>query len=745
MKRTLLLLAVTLSLAVQSQTYISEIMVDPPGDDYPNEFIEFRGVPNSTLVDTYLVVVEGDGNDPGDLNSVHDLSGLTIGANGFLVLANDGHPYNIDAQATVVTGLLSPGGGNLESQTHTFMLVESAVAPTTSDDIDSDDNGVADGTPYTSWTILDSGITLAKDNDSSGAIYAYSEVIFLEDDAGVDPSPTVFSSPTAVVIETGGTQFDYAGRIGNSTGSLLTSDVATSDWAGGNINSNPPTENGGVVWQIGSSSSAIRAYPEAIEGDGLDNVGSANFPNVWTGATDNDWGTAGNWENDAVPELYEIAVIPEGVTNYPTITSAVTLNAIDVASGASLIANAAVTGDVTYNRALTANWHLVSSPVAGETIEDIIANHTLATGTGTNIGIAPYVGGAWDYQADDSMGSLDGQGYSILLAAAGDVSFTGTVNTADVDQAVVAGDYNLVGNPYTSYVNLGGFLGANTTLLTEETVWLWNGSSYDVYNTGTPFEIAPGQAFFVESANGGNVTFAAANQSHQADTFQREEPTANFELSITTNENSASTKVLYVDGKTIGFDNGYDSSVFEGVASSFNVYTDIVSGEESKLAIQTLPTDNVTAIPVGLVVSAGEEITFSAEGTNLPEGSELYLEDKETGAFTNLSETTYKVTLDSDANGSGRFAIHTAAKSLSTADVSLDAVSIYASSQNELTVSGLTSEGSVAIYSILGKQVASASVNAGSNNISLPSLTAGVYVVKVTTELGDTTKKIILE
>ena len=476
----------------------------------------------------------------------------------------------------------------------------------------------------------------------------------------------------------------------------------------------------------------------------IDNL-SLKKTDRWTGASSTDWSDAGNWDSGVVPATTNSVVIPSGLAVYPTITSPITVEGVFIESGASLIANAVITGDVTYNRVLTANWHLVSSPVAGETIEDVIANHTLATGTGTNIGIAPYVGGAWDYQADDSTGSLDGQGYSILLAAAGDVSFTGTVNTADVDQAVVAGDFNLVGNPYTSYVNSGTLGAANTALLTEETVWLWNGSAYDTYNTGVPIEIAPGQGFFLETAAAGNVTFGVANQSHQADTFQREEPTANFELSIATNENSASTKVLYVDGKTIGFDNGYDSSVFGGVASLFNVYTDIVSGEESKLAIQTLPTDNVIAIPVGIVVSAGEEITFSAIGTNLPEGSELYLEDKETGEFTNLSERTYKVTLDSDANGSGRFAIHTAAKSLSTADVSLDAVSIYASSSNELTVSGLTAEGSVAVYSILGKQVASASVNAGSNNVGLPSLTAGVYVVKVTTESGDTTKKIILE
>ena len=44
---------------------------------------------------------------------------------------------------------------------------------------------------------------------------------------------------------------------------------------------------------------------------------------VWSGATDNDWATAGNWDVSAVPGSITNVTIPGGLlTNYPTKTDA---------------------------------------------------------------------------------------------------------------------------------------------------------------------------------------------------------------------------------------------------------------------------------------------------------------------------------------------------------------------------------------------------------------------------------------
>ncbi|WP_435262096.1 hypothetical protein [Tenacibaculum sp. nBUS_03] len=113
---------------------------------------------------------------------------------------------------------------------------------------------------------------------------------------------------------------------------------------------------------------------------------------TWTGNTDNNWNNTSNWNNNMVPHSGGNVTIPNGITNYPTATSGITVNSITLNDGASFIAQASVNGSITYNRNLpTTNWHLVSAPVSGETLDDVIANNDLASGTGGNLGLGYYL------------------------------------------------------------------------------------------------------------------------------------------------------------------------------------------------------------------------------------------------------------------------------------------------------------------------------------------------------------------
>ena len=73
--------------SLRADVWISEIYFNPAGSDAPHQFIELRGTPNMPLSNgTYLVTVEGNTNaNPGTIENVFDLSGRTIGGNGFLV------------------------------------------------------------------------------------------------------------------------------------------------------------------------------------------------------------------------------------------------------------------------------------------------------------------------------------------------------------------------------------------------------------------------------------------------------------------------------------------------------------------------------------------------------------------------------------------------------------------------------------------------------------------------------------
>jgi len=536
--------------------------------------------------------------------------------------------------------------------------------------------------------------------------------------------------------------------------------------------------NGAEVFDITLNNENITGYSVYIMDDWN---GSANnnifwkptteyvYANVWDGSINNDWATVANWSSNSVPTGSSNVRIPgTGITNYPTASAAVTIDNGYIESGATLIAQDAFTGTITYERNLgTTNWYMVSSPVIGETIQDLISNHTFATGTDPNIGIAPYIndGTAWSYQTTASTGTLNsGQGYSVRLATAGNISFTGAMPVADIGVAITTNTngFNLIGNPYPSYIpantpadGTNNILTINTASLTEDTLWLWNQAtdSYDQVNHAVSKFIAPAQGFFVSSNGSNTFNFTEAMQSHQGtDNFQRTETTRpEINLVMTDGSITRDADIFYIDGTTTGFDNGYDSSIFGGVSHSFAVFTEtIANGNGKRLGIQSLPNSDLESmvIPVGVIADA-VEITFSAVALNLPTGIKVFLEDRTTNTFTHLDEANseYKITLSEALNGIGRFYLHTKASVLALNDVTLENVSIYKTNNSTLRVVGLSQgKTNVKLFNILGKQVLNTSFKSnGVSEISLPKLATGVYIVQLENKAGKLNKKIVLE
>ena len=434
----------------------------------------------------------------------------------------------------------------------------------------------------------------------------------------------------------------------------------------------------------------------------------------------------------------------------------VTLN-----SGSSLIVNGTSTGNVTYTRNLpTSNWYLVSSPVLGQAYNDAyVTANGIDSGTGSNRGIATYTTSSnqWAYLQAASDGTFNnGQGYSVKRTTTGDISFTGTINTANVSVAVSNG-FNLVGNPFTASLNLGDFFvdnGAAGAISGAQT-WFWNGSSYDVKTSGNhgTFEIAPGQGFFVNAAGGGNLTFNISSVSHATAVFQKTNPRPEITLTLTEGSDTRNAYIYYVNGTTIDYDLGYDGNLFGGVSHSLAVYSHLVNNDNgNKYQLQSLPDSNYEnmVIPIGIIAAAGKEITFTADAMNLPENVKVFLEDRATNTITRLDEanSSYKVTLNDALNGTGRFFLHTKASGvLSTDEVVLQNTSIYAINKNTLKVVGLPSgNANVKMYNILGKQVMNTSFSStGVKEISLPKLATGMYIIQLETAAGKLNKKIVLE
>ena len=552
-------------------------------------------------------------------------------------------------------------------------------------------------------------------------------------------------------------------NLGNSSGTITLKSVSGTsidlvEYDQGDVSS---TDGNGLSYEIVDTASDNSNTSTNWQGSALNGGSPGRLSSTtWSGDTNNDWSTSSNWSN-GIPVATSDILIPASLTNYPTASGVVTVNSVMINSGASLIAQSAFAGNITYNRTLpTTNWYLISSPVVGQDKDAFVTASGFASGSGSNVGFADYnnTTEAWSYYQSGTSGSgafTQGQGHSVQLAAAGDVVFTGTFNDADASIAVTnnTNGFNLIGNPYLASVSVSELLNNNGSLLSESTVWLWDQSldSYVQKNLVADLEIAPGQAFFISANTSGDFGITESMQSHSADTFQRTTAKPEVELSLSNGKASRTASIYYIDGATTGFDNGYDSSIFGGFDNDFSLYTHAVAnGTGRNLGIQSLPKGEYQnmIIPVGVIAESGSSLEFSASSENLPEGIKIYLEDREENTFIRLDalNASYKLTTESAINGVGRFYLHTNQSVLNINDVTLDNVSVFRVN-NSLRIVGLQQgRASVKLFNVLGRQVLNTAFESnGTKDISLPSLAKGVYIVHLETVEGALNKKIILE
>lgn len=449
-----------------------------------------------------------------------------------------------------------------------------------------------------------------------------------------------------------------------------------------------------------------------------------------------------------------------------TITGNLTNNSgvpIIVESGASLIVQGTATGEITYKRNIpSTNWHLISAPVNGETLEDLIGSNSFATGTGSNIGLSYYdnTTNTWVYHTTSTTGSyVNGSGYAVKLTAPADMSFTGTMPTTDVGIAMTTNtyNYNLVGNPYPSYLAANtnadatnNILSVNSANLTEQTIWMWNQatSTYDVVNNvSSATHISPTQGFFVSANSATNLNFTEAMQSHQSDSFQKQNTPTTY-LVINANDGSfqRSTKVFYLDNATSSFDNGFDSSTFRKSEENLAVYTGMVADNTKSLAVQSVEKSSLetTAIPLGIKAEAGKTVNLSVTMNNFSSDIDVYLEDTLNGSFTKLNGANHSITFQDKIDNATRFYIHTSAKALSNNNVNpaFKNVTVFVNNNN-LHIKGLEDKATLQVYSVLGKQVVNTKVN--SNLVALPQVTAGVYIIQLTTNKGTFNQKVFIK
>ena len=382
-----------------------------------------------------------------------------------------------------------------------------------------------------------------------------------------------------------------------------------------------------------------------------------------------------------------------------------------------------------------------------------------------------------------------------IPALADEFSFTGKMHNGTLSsqtlknscgstvlEANCAKGYNLIGNPYPSNIDFDALYNANNTKI-YGTAYFWtnndiaatasqagsnySGNNYAIYNLtgGAPaVEVDPdqetsaspipngivkvGQGFIIKAkkiAAGSPVDFTNAMRvGYDADAhfYNAKKAQKNrFWLKMTAPSNIANTVLVgYIPEATNDFEIDYDGELF--VIGSDAFYSILPN---KKLAIQgktDFTTEDVVSLGTKHAVSGSYKISLSKKEGLFAENQKIYLRDKQTGLYTDLTLQDYlfNATQGSDDN---RFEIvYKKDEVLETDNVKNSDFTVYRDGDN-FVVRSSNNLGKIELYDVTGKLMQSKYFSGKVATFDASALISGVYIIKAENSGNIRTKKII--
>jgi len=368
-----------------------------------------------------------------------------------------------------------------------------------------------------------------------------------------------------------------------------------------------------------------------------------------------------------------------------------------------------------------------------------------------------------------------GRGYVSRLISNRTITLTGG-NLNKVDQAITLSKtdgntktgYNLVGNPFPSFVSLDYAVdGENAGI--ESTIWYrsllasGSGMAFDTYNilthayiltqsgSGNPTDyIAPMQAFWVKAlANNNTVSFRQANRSHNATVKLRNAELSdveNIRIQVSNGTASDETLIGFYPNAMDAFE-PHDSHKFSNDNLSMPEVFTFAGTEE--LAINGLaPITDSKELALGFRPGKAGTYTLKAsELLNLTEGTKVFLKDKRLDVVQDLTQAP-DYTFTSDAvTTTDRFSIVISKIATSLAvTAGKPSFTTYAEQNGQVHVQlqNIEMKGTrINVYSVSGQLLVTrpAVETNTSFHLNLPN---GLYLIEVSQEGFVGRKKIVL-
>lgn len=287
------------------------------------------------------------------------------------------------------------------------------------------------------------------------------------------------------------------------------------------------------------------------------------------------------------------------------------------------------------------SWY-VSSPIQNATTNMINPNPSMIASFNES-------NNNWNLLTD-STSIKTGRGYITNVNSSRDIDFSGILNTGNVSVGLTANNqkFNLVGNPYPSYLNFDLLAEMNSNIY--DTFWFrtqntngeylfatYNASSGLVVapsaNTGIYNLIPPMQAFWVRSvnANASVLTFTNQMRAHPVHSDNKLKAPSNgtnsyIRLQVSSDNKIDETLIYFNENASDSFDS-FDSEKMFSSSNNPEIWTSV---DNSKLVINGLNAikDSIS-VPVHIQNINQKYTVKITEKANVPENTEIL--------FTNLT------------------------------------------------------------------------------------------------------------
>lgn len=525
---------------------------------------------------------------------------------------------------------------------------------------------------------------------------------------------------------------------------------------------------------------------------------------TWLGSQSTNWYNGSNWSPSGIPTIDCDVIInnsnacvisttnAEAKTITLTNSANLTINSegvvkvkgkVDIASTATFVIennssliqidNIANSGNITKKRSTTItkmDYVYWSSPVENFNASNVSPNSSAIYKWIPTISTNTNGFGSWAGATNETM--VKGKGYIVrgpnnfsanttqLFTA----TFTGKPNNGNITIPITRGTYsgqnyttssgiatedddnwNLIGNPYPSAIDITKFLQVNTDLDGYVHVWTHN---TPIGNSNSPFYgsfafnysandyikmnatgasingvkslIGSGQGFFVKMSSTSNTTTSsvlfnnemrgnniANNQFYRTNSSEREndplEEKHRIWLNLVNpNQLASSTLIGYVSNATNGVDRLYDAE--SKIKSSFELYS-LIDTRFFNIQGKALPFNNTDEIPLGFTTNISGLHSFGLTAVDgLFDGSQdIYIQDLELGITHNLKETPYTFTTNS-GKYDNRFVLKFNNETLSNDDFLVkNEIIVYTEDGIFIDAKNIIKE--VSIYDVVGRLI----------------------------------------